>query len=91
MGIGHGRLGAAAPVAGRPRVGPGTQRSDAQHTALVNPDQAAATGADRVDIEHRRADRQIIDVEFVGDPGRAVLDQANVGAGPAHVEGDQVL
>ena len=91
VGVGHGRLGAAALVTGRPRVGPGALGPDTQHAALVDPDQTATAGADGVDIENRRADRQFIDLEFVADLGVAVFDQADVGARSAYIEGDQVF
>ena len=51
VGVGHRRLVAAAPVAGRARLGARALRPDAQRAARVDPGDAAAAGADRLDLE----------------------------------------
>ena len=78
-------------VAGGAGIGAGALRADPQHAAVVDPGDRAAARADRDDVEHRRADRQAVDLAFRGERGAAVLHQADVGRGAAHVEGDQVL
>ena len=90
MGVGGGGLGAALAVAGRPGIGAGALRADAQHAAVIDPDDRAAAGADRHDVEHGRADRQAVDLALRGQRRPAVLHQADVGRGAAHVEGDEV-
>ena len=91
MGVGRGGLGAALAVAGRAGIGAGALRADAQHAAVVDPGDRAAARADRDDVEHRRADRQAVDLAFRGERGPSVLHQADVGRGAAHVEGDEVV
>src|SRR5262249_61987772 len=50
VGIGHGRLSAAAPVAGGARHRLGAVRPDTERAALVDPSDRAAGRADRVDV-----------------------------------------
>ena len=63
--IGEGRLGPATAVAGRPRIGAGRARADAQHAAFIDPDDRSAAGADRIDIEQGNADRQAVELELL--------------------------
>ena len=88
--VGDGRRRAAAAVAGRARVGAGGARAHAQHAPGVLPDDAAAAGPYRRDVDHRRTDRQAVDCGLRRDDGFAVGHQANIGAGTTHVEGDQI-
>ena len=53
--IGHRRFLAAAAVAGRPRLGPGRVRPDAQAARAIEPCDRPAAGADRIHIHHRHA------------------------------------
>ena len=87
VGIGHGQR-PAAPVAGRPGIGPGAVRPDAVFRAVEMQDRAAA-GRHRVDLHHRRAhahagdqglERPLVFAGIVGDIGRRA----------AHVETDQL-
>ena len=57
VGVGDRRLGAAEPVARRSRTRPGALRSDVQPALVVDPRDAAAAGADRLDVEHRQRHR----------------------------------
>ena len=91
VGIGRGGLDAAFAVAGRAGIGTGALRADAQHAAVVDPGDRAAARTDRDDVEHRRADRQSVNLAFRGQRRPAVLHQADVGRGAAHVEGDEIL
>ena len=90
VGVGHGRLGAAAPVAGGPRVGARRAGADAKRSSRVAPGDRAAAGADRVDVDHRQLDHAPADLARVGPPHAAVLDDADVARGAAHVEPDRV-
>ena len=90
VGVGHGRLVAAAPVTGGPRLGAGRARPDPQRAAAVAPADRAAAGADRVDVDHRQLDRAAVDLARVGPAHLALLDHADVAGGAAHVEPDRV-
>ena len=90
MGIGDGRQVAAATVAGGAGDGAGALRPDPQHAAVIDPDDAAASGAYGNDVVQRCPHRQTADCGLVDDLRRAFLDQADIGAGAAHVERDQV-
>ena len=57
VGVGDGRVGAAAAVAGRTRVGAGAVRTDAEHAAGVDPGDAAAAGADLDEVDRPGLDR----------------------------------
>ena len=98
IGIGHGRLVAALPVAGRARIGAGAVRPDLEQPEAVDPGDAAAAGADLDHLDHRHLDRQAaalleavlaVDLEICRDQGFAMLDQAGLGGGAAHVEREQ--
>jgi hypothetical protein len=99
IGIGHGGKGAAAAVAGRAGGGTGGMRPDAQQADRVDGGDGAAAGADLDHVHRRRLDRQAgAFLEAVLAPGfhqrgdlrAAVLDQARLGGGAAHVEGQQI-
>ena len=90
IGVGHGRLLAAQAVAGRARQGAGALRADLEEPVPVEPGDRAAAGADGVDVDHRQADREVGDLAVEADRRAAAPDQGDVGAGPAHVEGDDV-
>ena len=89
VGIGHGRLRAAAPVAGRARIGAGALRPDGQETAAIDRGDRAAAGRDRRHVERRHVDLAARDDAFGHFERRAALDEGDVGAGAAHVEGDE--
>ena len=91
VGIGHGRFGAAAAVADRAGIGAGTVGSDLQDAGLGDARDRAAAGADRVDVDHRHANRHAVgDVLLRRQRGLAAADQGHVEAGAAHVAADQV-
>src|SRR2546428_7025866 len=81
IGVGDGRLVAAAAVAGRARHRLGAVRPDAQGAAVVDPGDRAAAGADRVDVDDRDADRGAGEAGLAGDLRGAAEHQADVGAG----------
>ena len=92
IGVGHGGLGAAATVAGRPRIGAGAVRADMQPTVLVAPGDRPAAGADLDDVDdrqlHRLAAESVADNVAFFDRRNAVGDQRRLGGGAAHVEAD---
>ena len=53
VGIGDGRLFTAPSVTHRPRLGPGALRTHLQHSSRVDPRDAAATGPDCMNVDHR--------------------------------------
>ena len=90
VGVGHRRLGAAAAVAGRSRLGTGRARADAQRAARVAPADRPAACADGVDVDHRQRDRPAADLAARRLAHRAVLHDADVARRAAHVEAQEV-
>ena len=91
VAVGDGRADAAAPVAGGSRLGRGALRADPHRAALlVEPDDRAAAGADRLDVESRHEERVLVDHGLRGAQRFAIGDDADVERGPAHVAGDHV-
>ncbi len=93
IGVGHRRLGAAEPVAGRTRCGAGALRADAQH-AVLDPRHRAAAGADLENIHHRDLDRQrgvvAAQKRRAGGQRFALIDDAGFRRRAAHVESDRI-
>ncbi len=87
IGIGDGDAIPFA-VTDRPRIGAGAFRPDLQGAAEIDAGKRAAAGTDGVDVDHRHLHRVIGDLRFGGQRQFAV-DQADIGAGAAHVKGDQ--
>src|SRR5207244_7430929 len=81
---------AAAAVARGAGLGPGAARSDAQPTAGVDPRDAPAAGADRVDVHHRRAHGVGADRALAREQRLALPRQRHVVARAAHVERDEI-
>ena len=52
-GVGDGGGHAAAPIAGGAGFGAGAMRTDLKNAGIVDPGDAAATGTDRVHVDHR--------------------------------------
>ena len=94
VGVGDGRLGAAAAVADRAGIGAGALRPDLERADLVDPGDAAAAGADLDHVDHRQHHRMAAGVaaDVIARRHRrlAVADQARLGGGAAHVERDHV-
>ena len=94
VGVGDGRLGAAEAVADRARRGAGAFRADAQRVADLDAGDAAAAGADLLDVDHRHLHRQAggiaADQRRAGHQHVALVDHAGLGGGAAHVEGDGI-
>src|SRR5262249_39274327 len=79
-----------AAVARGSRVGAGALRADVEKTAFVHPRDAAAPGADGVHVEHRETHGKTVKIALPRNERLAVLDETDVGAGAADVEGDDV-
>ena len=100
IGIGDRRLGPAPPVAGRSRDGARRPGPDAEPPAGVDRRDAAAARAHLGQIDHRDLDRiapspaqapatvRPADMEVVRDIGLALADDAGLGRGATHVEGE---
>ena len=92
IGVGDGRLGAAAAVADRAGIGAGAFRADLDQAGGIDAGDRAAAGADRVHLDHRHVDRhRIFDLDLVGDGRLGIADQRDIGRGAAHVVGDEVV
>ena len=102
VAVGDGGLGAAAAVADRARIGAGALRPDAQRAGAIDPGDRAAAGGDLGQVDHRHADRMAGAVHPAVAAGAAadlvlgrrlvlaVADQARLGGGAAHVEGEEI-
>ncbi len=90
VGVGHRRLLSAPAVTGRPGNGACAAGADAQGTTSVPPGDGPAACPDRVDVDHRYADREPGHVTAFRAARAATGDQADVGRRAAHVEGDRV-
>ena len=90
IGVGHGRLGAAGLVAGRPRRGAGAARPDAQIAALIDPGDGAAAGADGGDIDGRDVDGVLVEDRRGRARRLAVDDQADQKGGAAEIGRDHL-
>ena len=90
VGVGHGRLVAAAPIGGRPGFGARALRSDVQTVELVQPGDAAGPGANGVDLDHGQHHGMLRDAAFGGHAQLAPVDQRDIRAGAAHVDAQQV-
>ncbi len=91
MRVGDGRKRPAAPVARGSRIGSRRLRADSQQAAVVDPGDRAAARPHRRDVDDRRLDRQAVDPRHRRQVGHTVGDQRDVGTGPPHIEGDEVL
>src|SRR5262249_11501632 len=94
VGVGDGRLHAAAPVADGAGLGARALGPDVDAAGLVDARQRAAARAHLVDVDGRDADGEPLvvaaDEEVVGQARDAVLDHAGLPGGAAHVEADGV-
>ena len=88
--VGDGGRRAPLPVAGRTRIGARALRPDAEDPARVDARDRAAPGPDRHDVQARERDLLAGHPAVAREVSLAPLDQRDVGARPAHVEGDEV-
>ncbi len=88
MRIGHGGLGAAAPVTEWARIGARAARPDFEPAVGRDPRDAAAARADRDDVDHRHLDRESAHRAVGGEAGHPALDETDIGAGAARIRGE---
>src|SRR6185312_17114778 len=86
MRIRDRRVLTALAIAGGPRNGAGTARPDSQHAAIIEPDDAAAPGAHRDDIQYRRTNGQSVYLGLRRQLRLRLAHQRHVSTGAAHVE-----
>ena len=91
----YGRPRSAASVTGRARIGASALRPDPQGARCINERDAAAAGAHLADVDHRHLHRQSLVVTADERDARcqrlALVNDAGLGGGAAHVESDRVL
>src|SRR5262249_28580168 len=88
--VGDRRLAPAAAIAGGARIGAGAPRADAEAAARVDPRDAPAARADRVDGDHREPGPEAEQLGPDAPRRRAVRDDRDVEARAAHVARDDV-
>ena len=100
IGVGNGGLRAAVAVAGGAGLGAGGIGADADPAQLIDARDRAAAGADLDHLDHRNAQGQAAALgEAIGARHleqarglrRAVVDQADLGGGAAHVEAEHAV
>ena len=100
IGVGHGRRGAAAAVAGRPRIGAGAVRPDGDPLQPVDAGDRAAAGADLDHLDDRDAQWQAAALLEAVDPRDLegavglrlqIVDQADLRGRAAHVVGQHLV
>ena len=92
LGVGQRRPGVALAVAHRPRHRAGALRADLQQAAAVDRGDRAAAGADRRDLDHRRADDEAeVDGGLRRERSLAAGDHRNIERRAAEVAGDEVV
>jgi hypothetical protein len=87
IGVGDRRVLAPA-VTSRAGVGAGASGADAQRPAGIDMGDRAAACPDRMNVDYRKADREIPDRVFVR-PADIPVDQGDIGRRAAHVEADE--
>ena len=90
VGVRDGKGASAPPVARRPRLGPGALRPHLEGASGVQPRDAAAPRAHRVDVQHWHRHRLPVDGKLAG-PERSSRAQGDVGGRASHVEGDHLV
>ncbi len=89
VGVGDGGRRAALAVGGGTRIGSCALRAHVQDSA-GDPGDRPAAGAQRVNVEARQRHLRDAHPLFARELRLAILKQGDVGAGAAHVEGDQI-
>ena len=89
--IGHRGQLAAAAIGRRTGIGARALRPDLEQSARVYPGDRAAPGADGMDIKRARAHREAAHQALALLCGLPFADQAHVGRGAAHVEGNKIV
>ena len=81
--VGDRRVGAAPAVAGRAGIGARAVRPNLQQPTRIHARNAAATGTDRVDVDHLHANPVAMKIDALGQGRLAVLDKADIETGTA--------
>ena len=91
VGVRDGRHRAAAAVADGAGIGPRALRPDAERARLrVDPGEAAAARADRLDVDHAQEQVVLLDHDAIAHRQPPAVDHADVERRAAHVGGDDV-
>ena len=97
VGVGHGGPRAAARVAGRAGIGARALRADLDAPEMVDRGEGSAARADLDHLDHRDLQRRAaslheavgaVDLERAAEKRLAVVEQADLRGGAAHVETD---
>ena len=100
VGVGHRGARAAAAVAGGAGLGAGARGSHLDAVELVDRRDRAAAGADLDHLDDGDAHRQAaalleavgaVHLKGAGEERRVVVDEADLGGGAAHVEGEDAV
>ena len=100
IGVGDGSAGAAAPVAGRPRLRARTLGPHPDSPETVEVGNGAAPGTDLDHLDHRNAKRQpaalgeavlAIHLEGARRLGLPAVDETDFGGSASHVEGEDLV
>jgi hypothetical protein len=99
VGIGHSGMLTTKAVAGRAGIGSGTSRADLQKPEIVNGGYAPASGANLDEIDRRNRDwyptspleaRASSCLELLRNAEFTLLDDAQLGSRPPHIEGENI-
>ena len=91
VGIGRGRGRTATPVADRPRIGASALGADSEGLGgLVDPYLATAAGPHGLHVNLGQEIFVLVDQALVGDHSLAIVDDADIERGTAHIGGDDV-
>ena len=91
VGIRHRRIVAAMAVTRGPGHRAGALRADMQDAAVIDTAYRSAAGAETDDVEAVQREAMSADAATADQGWLAIDDQADIGAGAAHVERDQIV
>ncbi len=91
IGVGDGRPLSPLAVTRRARIGAGAFRAGPDRALFGDGGDGPAAGADGVNVDHRECERVVADPARGRERGLAVPDERNIGAGAAHVDGQEVV
>ena len=91
MGIGDGRFGAAAPVAGGAGVGARALWTDLKTSRIGNAGNRSAARADGVNVDDRQRKRKRSDLAFGRARGIAVTNERHISRSAADIDRDGVV
>ena len=91
IGVGHGGTLTTTSVTGRPRIGPGADRTDLEQVVPVEPGDGATACAHRFDIDHGKPYWKTGHISLIGHIRAVIPDQRNIRTGAAHIERNYIL